>query len=104
MSDFGVMPVMITDNGYFIPAKGVSTFATFRRQQVSIFNLSCSRLTGEGLKWQPYAYTAMWQGTLNEAVGSSITLNGDGCYMVYLTHDGKKTEPAHTAGRSFPTG
>ena len=46
----------------------------------------------------------MWQGTLNEAVGSSITLDGDGDYMVYLTHDGKMTEPAHTVGRSFTIG
>lgn len=88
---------MITDNGYFIPAKGRNSFATFKRQQVSIFNLSCSHLTGEGLRWQPYAYKSMWQGTLNEATGDSITLDGDSSYMVFLTHDRKTTEPEHTS-------
>lgn len=97
MDDFGIKPVMITDNGYFIPAKGRNSFATFKRQQVSIFNLSCSHLTGEGLRWQPYAYKSMWQGTLNEATGDNITLDGDGSYMVFLTHDRKTTEPEHTS-------
>lgn len=96
MDDFGIQPVMITDNGYFIPAKGRNSFATFKRRQVSIFNLSCHNLSGEGLRWQPYAYGSMWQGTLNEATGSSITLDGDGSYLVFFTHDSKTTEPEHT--------
>lgn len=96
MDDFGIQSVMITDNGYFIPAKGRNSFATFKRRQVSIFNLSCHNLSGEGLRWQPYAYGSMWQGTLNEATGSSITLDGDGSYLVFFTHDSKTTEPEHT--------
>ncbi len=96
MDDFGIQPVMITDSGYFIPAKGRNGFATFRRQQVSIFNISCHNLTGEGLRWKPYAYGSMWQGTLNEATGSCITIDGDGSYLVFFTHDSKTTEPEHT--------
>lgn len=87
--DMGMCPVMITDYGTFIPASGHSVFETFARQQASIFNLSCSRLSGKGFKWQPYTYTAIWQGTLNEATGDRVELDGDGEYMVYLTHEAK---------------
>lgn len=82
----GVKAVMITDYGTFLTASGSTTFSTFEGQQVSIINMGCHTLSGEGLRWQPYAYEAMWQGMLNEAIGTSITLTGDADYMVYLTH------------------
>lgn len=88
-SEFGIMPVMISAYGWFVPASGDTVFATFARQQVSIVNVSCSRLTGEGLRWQPYAYTQLWQGMLNEATGDTVVMHGDGEYIMYFTHDSK---------------
>lgn len=88
-TQLGVNPVMLTDYGTFVPARGVATFRSFARQQVSIFNISCTRLEGKGLRWQPYAYRQMWQGTLNEALGEEFTLQGDGEYIVYMTHEAK---------------
>ncbi len=90
MSEMGIEPVMVTDFGFFIPAHGETTFHTFARQQVSIFNVSCRTLEGDGLRWQPYAYVSAWQGTLNEAIGNAVTMRGDGLYMMYFTHDAKQ--------------
>lgn len=88
-TQLGVSPVMVTDYGMFVPARDVATFRSFARQQVSIFNISCTQIKGEGLRWQPYAYRQMWQGTLNEALGEEFTLQGDGEYIVYMTHEAK---------------
>lgn len=90
--EMGIEPVLVTDYGYFVAASGRRTFGTFARQQVSIFNLSCTRLTGEGFRWMPYRYTHWWQGTLNEAVGQAVTLDGDGEYMVFRTFDAKQPQ------------
>lgn len=87
--ELGVCPVMITDYGYLMPAMGDCVFATFPRQQVSIFNHTCSILSANGLRWQPYAYKELWQGTLNEAVGMEVSFHADGEYTVYLTHEAK---------------
>ncbi len=88
--EMGVEGQLFTDYGYFTPAKGDHSFASFIGQQVSIFNYGCSRIAAEGLKWDSYAYREMWQGTLNEALSYSFTLYTDGYYMVYQTYDGKK--------------
>lgn len=87
--ELGVNPVMLTDYGAFIPCSGETRLASFPRQQVSIFNHSCSRLTGEGLRWQPYAASELWQTTLNEATGCDVTLHGNGEYTVFMTYEAK---------------
>lgn len=89
-SELGIRPVMISACGWFVPASGDTAFATFARQQVSIFNVSCSHLTGEGLRWQPYAYKHLWQGTLNEATGDTVVMHADGEYIMYFTHEAKR--------------
>ena len=82
---------MVTDNGYFTPANGPASFESFEGQQVSIFNFGCSRLTGKGFKWAPYAYRELWQGTLNEAVGSSVQIDADGPYLIFRTFEKKQS-------------
>lgn len=89
-SELHIAPVMFTDYGTFVPASGETVFSTFARQQISIFNLSCTHLEGEGLRWQPYPFKALWQGTLNEAVGDKVTLRGDADYIVFLTYERKE--------------
>lgn len=86
---YDVSNIMVTDYAVVFAAEGHNTFSTFARQQVSIFNISCKRLSSEGLRWHAYAYDEIWQGTVNEAVGNEITLDGDGAYIVYLTHEPK---------------
>ena len=87
--EMGVEPLMATDDGWFVVAKGEESFESFAGQQVSIFNVDCKRLSSEGLKWASYPYGQLWQGTLNEAHGSVFKLTGDGYYLVYRTYFAK---------------
>lgn len=90
--EFDIIPTLITDHGSFSVACGKQKFESFYGQQVSIFNLSCSLLSGIGFRWQPYAYKMLWQGTLNEAVGNEVDIDGDGTYMVFRTYQRKINE------------
>ena len=87
--EFHIRPVMYTDHGVFFPALGTQTFPCFPRQQVSIFRVSGSSLTSEGLKWDAYPYNELWQGTLNEALANSFTIHSDGEYIIYRTYEEK---------------
>ena len=91
MQEMGIEPLLATDYGWFVVAEGESEFASFKGQQVSIFNMNCNALSSEGLLWQAYSYRQWWQGTLNEAAGDSFTLKGDGLYLVYRTYQAKET-------------
>ena len=91
-SDFGISPVMFTNFGFFVPIHGRQEFASFPHQQVSIFNLTCSRLESEGLKWRSYAYSQLWQGSLNEPETCGFTLDADGDYLIYMTYEPKKPQ------------
>ena len=91
MQEMGVEPLLATDHGWFVAAEGESEFASFKGQQVSIFNMTCNALSSEGLLWQAYPYRQWWQGTLNEAAGESFRLKGDGLYLVYRTYQAKET-------------
>lgn len=89
LHEFHITPIMITDYGTFTPAEGDCEFTSFHRQQVSIFNLNCTKLGSEGLKWDAYPYKELWQGTLNEAISEKIRIFADGSYIVYQTHEPK---------------
>lgn len=89
LDDYGMEPVMVTDHGYFIPCRGRNDFCTFARQQISIFNMGYTKISAEGLAWQTYNYRRWWQGTLNEAEGSRVTIETDGNYIVFFTHEAK---------------
>ena len=84
--EMGVEPLMATDEGWFVVSKGEASFESFTGQQVSIFNVDCRQLSSEGLKWASYPYNQLWQGTLNEALGSAFTLKGDSYYLVFRTY------------------
>lgn len=81
----GIQPTMITDYGWFVPATGTNSFTSFPGQQVSVFNSNCKKLASNGLKWDIYPFTELWQGTLNEALDTSFTINADGDYLLYRT-------------------
>lgn len=88
--ELAVRPTMLTDTGWFVVGEGRQTFASFPRQQVSIFNFGCTRIESEGLRWNTYAYSELWQGTLNEATADGFTLDADGRYLVYRTYEAKQ--------------
>ena len=78
---------MFTDHGFFTPAYGRRTFSAMKGQQVSIFNFGSHQLTSTGLRWDAYNFSEWWQGTLNESLGDSFSLQADGYYLVYQTYD-----------------
>lgn len=93
--EFGIVPIMLTDYGYFTAIMGQATLPTSPRQQVSIFNFGCQRLESEGLRWPTYPFSLWWQGTLNEALSDHITLHAiGGVCVVFLTYE-VKTDGRH---------
>ena len=87
--DMGVDGTMFTDYGFFTPAYGNRTFPSMKGQQVSLFNFGSHQITSEGLHWDAYDFSEWWQGTLNEALGATFSLQADGYYLVYQTYDAK---------------
>lgn len=87
--DFGVLPTMVTDYGWFSACKGNASFDSFPGQQVSIFNFSCSALSSSGLRWNAYPFNQLWQGTLNESLGNTFQIEANGAYLVYRTYQPK---------------
>ena len=78
-----------TDYGIFIPCSDKVTFHCKKGAQVSIFNIDAKRLTSENLAYPIYDFTALWQGTLNEATAEQFTINASGDYIVYITYESK---------------
>ncbi len=83
--ELGLDVTMVTNQGFFIVAKGHQQFASRSEQAVSLFNVNCQRFEGKGLRWSPYAFQHLWQGTLNKAEGNLFELDGDGYYIVFRT-------------------
>lgn len=93
LEEYGLRPTMFTDYGYFVPGKGACEFETFAHQQISVFNINCTKLTSRGLRWNAYAYNIWWQGTLNEPNADKLEFNTDGSFIVYFTYEPKLTTP-----------
>lgn len=85
-----IVPTMVTNYGWFTVSQGKTTFASFPHQQVSVFQIGGKCLESEGLKWELYPFSELWQGTLNEAIEYSFTINSDSTYLVYQTHKPKE--------------
>ena len=83
---------MLTDHGRFTAMTGRRTFSTFPRQQVSIFSMNPEQpIDGQGLRWALDGFHARrwWQATLNEALGTEVTLRSDGWLVVFRTYEPK---------------
>ena len=87
--EWGVEGTMFTDHGFFTPAYGNRTFPSMKGQQISVFNFGCHQLTSEGLRWDAYNFSEWWQGTLNEALSDTFSIQADGYYLVYQTYEVK---------------
>lgn len=79
---------MLTDYALFTPISRTTTFESFPGQQVSIFSLTPkAKLTTEGLRWpiNKRGLAGWWQGTLNESMGSSFTIQikTKGVFIIY---------------------
>ena len=88
----GVDVEMLTDHGRFRAMTGRRTFASFPRQQVSVFAMDPDQpLWSTGLKWPLDGFRARrwWQATLNEALADSFELRSEGWLVVFQTYGPK---------------
>lgn len=89
--EMGIDATIASDYGIFTVAGcGSTTFQSFSRQQVSIFNLNATALSSEGLQYPIRPFTRLWQGTLNQSEGSQFSIKAEGdtnaaLYIVYRT-------------------
>ncbi len=78
--------MMISDFGCFAASAGKAVYETESGQQVSVFTSRCAtRVSAIGLK---YPFPAdelpmLWQGSLNEALGTEITVMSDSYVVIY---------------------
>lgn len=84
---------MLSDYGTFTPVEGRKIFASFPRQQVSLFTLLPQvRVSSKGLQWElnNRGFENLWPGTLNASLGNEFEITSeDGVTLVYTTHDAK---------------
>ena len=88
----GAQIEMLTDHGRLVAMRGRRTFASFPGQQVSVFSMNPDLpIYGQGLKWSLDGFHARrwWQATLNEAVGTEVSLCSDGWLVVFMTYEAK---------------
>ncbi len=82
----GITVRMFTDYGTFIPCHNTITLEGRIGQQVSIFNFSAYDFSAEGLSYPIRDFTSWWQGTLNECIAESFTINAKGDYLIFVNY------------------
>lgn len=83
---------MLTSYGRFVAMTGNRRFASFPRQQVSIFTMTPDvPFSATGLRWplEDFHARLWWQATLNEALGTEFTLSTEGRLVVFQTYEAK---------------
>lgn len=80
---------MVTNYGIFTPVPATSTFKSAKGQQVSIFSIDPVKITTHGLMYpiKNRILTQWWQGTLNESLGASFTVESSGRVIVFQVFD-----------------
>lgn len=92
----GLRVVMLTDHCEMRPMSHTQTFDVQTGQQVSIINFGARRLRSEGLRYPLYDFDAWWQGTLNEALSTEVTIHAEGDYLVILDYPDASSDGGHT--------
>lgn len=77
---------MFTDYGVYFPINQPTQFRSYKGQQISIFPAEYnSKVTTHNLKYplNKANLTELWQGTLNESLGTSFEIETNNKYIVY---------------------
>ena len=79
---------MYTNYGIFTPMRGSVEFTGFPDQQVSLFPIDRAAITTHNLKYPltNRILTNWWQGTLNESLGSTFTVESSGRVVLFRTY------------------
>jgi len=80
--------VMVTDYGIFTPMQGTTEFTSHKGQQVSLFSIDRTEITTLNLKYplDRKILTNWWQGTLNESLGDTFTIETVGRVIVFQVY------------------
>jgi thiamine pyrophosphokinase len=76
---------MVSDYGIFNPIYGTTDFQSFKAQQVSIFSIMGNpAISLQKLKYplDDYVLRNLWEGTLNESLGTSFQIEFEGGALV----------------------
>lgn len=85
---------MVTNYGIFTPVMATRTFESVKGQQVSIFSIDPVKITTHGLMYpiKNRILRHWWQGTLNESLGASFTIEAPGRIIVFQVFHPDPTE------------
>lgn len=80
--------VMVTDWGIFTPIQSFTKFKSHIGEQVSIFAIDPKGITTHNLKYRvdDRILTNWWQGSLNESVGDSFSIDPKGRVIVFQVY------------------
>lgn len=82
----GANVALYTNHGVFLPLAGNAEFTVDPRQQISIFNINCTKMQSSGLTYPIYTFTNWWQGTLNNSKCGNFKIEADGQYLVMMSY------------------
>ncbi len=77
--------IMVTNWGIFTPIVTDTTFKSFKGQQVSVFSIDPVEISSSNLEFplNNHVLTNWWQGSLNESLGDSFTINTSGRTIIF---------------------
>jgi len=80
---------MLTNYGIFTPVNSNTTFESYKGEKISIFSINSNEISTTGLKFQvtDRALTNWWQGTLNESLGDSFSIDTSGRLIVFQVYN-----------------
>ncbi|OJV86643.1 MAG: thiamine diphosphokinase [Bacteroidia bacterium 44-10] len=80
--------MMVTDWGIFTSIDSKTEFRSHKGEQVSIFAIDPKELTTHNLKYEVDGriLTNWWQGTLNESLGDSFSIEPEGRLIVFQAY------------------
>lgn len=80
----GLKVRMLTDYGYFVPCCNQYSSVLPLGTQLSIFSFGATGFKADGLRYPLHDFTSWWQGTLNETVCPSVSIEAEGDFLVFV--------------------
>jgi len=80
---------MLTNYGIFTPINSNTTFESYKGEKLSIFSIDSKIISTKGLRFElvDRALTNWWQGTLNESLGDSFSIDTTGRLIIFQVYN-----------------
>lgn len=89
---YGIAVTLYTNHGCMSIHKNYAQLDAQAGQQFSIFALDAHKFSSTGLRYPLYDFSSIWQGTLNEAIQTSVTIDAQGVFLVYQVYLGMESK------------